>query len=315
MLLTSNDRRCRTRLRRVAAIVALAMASQAGPARAADPTTADCLGANDAAIALRNAHKLREARAQLLICAAASCPADVRNECVRKVADVNRSIPTIVFEAKDAGGNDLVAVRVTMDGAPLLERLEGTAVSIDPGEHSFTFQTADKAPVQRVFILREGEKERRERVVLGEAKPATAPPPASPGPVAPASPAPEGTTRSGGDSTRRVVGIVLGAAGLVGVGVAVYEQVTALNRQSDSESAASNVDPNVQATSKTLHHQAIEAQTYAIVSGALGVAAIGAGVILIATSFGSSAPKPAAAWTLVPEVAPTGAGLSLAGRW
>jgi hypothetical protein len=271
MLLTSDDRRCRTRIRRVAGAA--------------------------------------------MVAAAASCPVDVRNECVRKVADVNRSIPTIVFEAKDAGGNDLVAVRVTMDGTPLVERLEGTAVSIDPGEHSFTFQTADKVPVQRVFILREGEKERRERVVFGEAKPAAAPSPAAPLPGASASPSPEPAARSGGDSTRRVVGFVLGAAGLAGVGIAVYEQVTALNRQSDSESAASSADPNVQATTKTLHHQAIEAQTYAIVSGALGVAAIGVGVVLIATSFGSSSPKPAAAWTLVPTIGPTGAGLSLARRW
>src|SRR5215510_6041940 len=80
-----------------------------GSATAADPTTADCLAANDKSIALRNDHKLLGARTQLLICAASSCPADIRKECVRRIDLVNGSMPTVVFEAKDGTGNDLTA--------------------------------------------------------------------------------------------------------------------------------------------------------------------------------------------------------------
>src|SRR5580693_3270550 len=100
----------------LAALVASALTTS--HARAADPTTADCLNASESAIRLRSDHKLRAAREQLLVCSLAACPTDIRAECARRVEIVNGSIPTIVFETKDAAGNDLANVKVTLDGAP-----------------------------------------------------------------------------------------------------------------------------------------------------------------------------------------------------
>src|SRR3569832_1401140 len=134
---------------------------------AADPTTADCLSATESALTLRNQHKLRDARAQLLTCAAATCPSDVRDECVRRVAEVNAAMPTIVFEVKDGAGNDVSGVRVDMDGGVLAEHLEGTALSIDPGELTFMFTHAGDPQVQKLFVIREGEKGGRERIAKG----------------------------------------------------------------------------------------------------------------------------------------------------
>src|SRR5882724_84046 len=119
--------------------ILLGLLALAQRARAADPTTADCIAANDGSISSRNDHNLRAARAQLLVCAASACPADVRTECTRRVAEVNAAMPTVVFAAKDQTGKDLAAVKVTMDGEPLADRLDGTALSVDPGEHSFVF--------------------------------------------------------------------------------------------------------------------------------------------------------------------------------
>jgi hypothetical protein len=51
---------------------------------------------------------------------------------LRRVDEINAAIPTVIFEAKDGAGGDLSAVRVTMDGEVLAERLEGTALSINP---------------------------------------------------------------------------------------------------------------------------------------------------------------------------------------
>jgi hypothetical protein len=176
------------------ATVALRILS-AADAHADDPTTADCLSANEHSIQLRADHKLRDARAQLLICAAASCPADIRNACMQRVAKVNDAIPTVVFEVKDANDNELTAVTVTMDGQPLVARLEGTAISLDPGEHVFGFEAAEQPRVEKRLVIHEGEKDRRERVIVGAAAappasgvaPAPAPtmPPAPPPPVAP----------------------------------------------------------------------------------------------------------------------------------
>ena len=111
-------------------------------ADAADPTTAECLSANEASLTARSQQKLRDARAKLLTCAAPSCPRDVRDECTRGINEINAALPTIVFEAKDDAGADLIAVKVTMDGEVLTDHLEGTAIAVDPGAHTFAFESA-----------------------------------------------------------------------------------------------------------------------------------------------------------------------------
>ena len=75
-------------------------------ALAADPTVRDCLTASNTSVGLRSQHKLRETRAQLLICVAGSCPAEVRDECARRMERVTAAIPTIVFEVKDGAGRE-----------------------------------------------------------------------------------------------------------------------------------------------------------------------------------------------------------------
>jgi hypothetical protein len=220
------------------------------PARAADPTTSDCLGANESAISLRNEHKLRAAREKLLVCAAASCPTDIRNECARRVADINAAIPTIVFEVKDAAGRDLSAVKVTMDGQPLADRLEGTALSIDPGVHTFAFDTEGHPKVEKQLVIREGEKGRREPVMFGAAAPA-APQPA-PATVQVAPPAPEtkpppappqtdsGSVQSGeksGLGTQKTVALVAGGVGVVGVVVGTVFGLQAMSKYNQANDA------------------------------------------------------------------------------
>src|SRR5882724_2327615 len=103
----------------ISAVVACCVFFSAPSAQAADPTTADCLTANEKSIQLHSEHLFRAARAELLTCAAGSCPADIRTECTRRVAELNTAMPTLVFEVKDANGADLSDVKVTMDGAVL----------------------------------------------------------------------------------------------------------------------------------------------------------------------------------------------------
>jgi hypothetical protein len=164
---------------------ALASLATAPDASAADPTLSDCINANESSLAARTDHKLRQARAQSLMCAADSCPAEMRDKCKQRLEELNRAIPTIVFAVQDASGADLGGVKVTMDGQLIADRLEGTAISLDPGEHKFTFEVAGQAPIERTIILREGEKDRRERIVVGQpaGTPETTPPPGTPPPA------------------------------------------------------------------------------------------------------------------------------------
>jgi hypothetical protein len=211
--------RTTARLATAAAVLMTLLVTLVAPsARAADPTTVDCLSASEKALALRGEHKLRGARAQLLVCASANCPADIRKECARRVDEVNASIPTIVIGAKDPTGNDLSAVKVTMDGEVLTEKLEGSAISLDPGAHTFTFQTAGQPLLTKQIVVREGEKDRREMVQLGN-RPAPLPVPLPVKPVVVAVPVKPAPPPSKPLSKRRVAALAVGGFGVVGLGV------------------------------------------------------------------------------------------------
>jgi hypothetical protein len=266
---------------------------------AADPTTADCLAANERSIAFRNRHELRAARAELLICATSSCPEDVRTECARRVTEVNAQMPTIVFEIKDRDDNDLSAVAVAMDGQRLVERLEGTALSIDPGEHVFVFSVAGEPPVEKRLVIRESEKGRRERIIIGSQQPespvAVSQVPASWGTSNTQDPvAVQDSNPGNGKSVRRVIGVVAAGVGAAALGVALYEQLTARSRYAASERAAQSTNYAVAETAQPLYDQASDAQTYAIVFGAVGAVSLGTGVVLILTSLGGSEARSAA---------------------
>jgi hypothetical protein len=214
-------------------LVALGMVAPS-PATASDPTTADCLAASEASLTARNEHRLRAARNQSLICAAQSCPADVRKECLRHVDELNPAIPTVIFDVKDASGHDLTAVRATMDGEVLAERLEGTPLAIDPGNHTFRFETVGQAPVTTQLVILESQKDRRESVVFGN--PAAPPTPASPREAPPSS----------GLGTQRILGIAAAGVGVVGVGLGSVFGAMMLSKKSDAQLACSKQcsDPN-----------------------------------------------------------------------
>jgi hypothetical protein len=178
----------------VISLSAVAVVTSAAVARGADATAAQCIAANDSATKLRGQGKLLDARDALLSCAAPKCPASVREECEKSLDEVNQALPTVVFEPKDASGNDvLTPVKVSMDGKPLQDKLDGRGLSVDPGTHEFTFETAGQAPVKKTLLIHEAEKDRHEVVAFGGASapasaPATTPAPAA-GPTSASAPA------------------------------------------------------------------------------------------------------------------------------
>jgi serine/threonine-protein kinase len=222
-----------------------------------------------------------------------------------RVADVNSAMPTIIFEAKDAAGNDMVAVKVTMDGQPLATRLEGAPLSIDPGEHTFRFETDGQPGVQKTFVIRESEKDRRELIVLGAVAASTPPLDAT---LAGGDAAP-----GGGMSTKRLTGIIVGGAGLLGLGVGTTLLVLAssLSHRSASEDAASP------GSGHSDHEAALGDQTAGFVVGGIGIAALGVGAYLVLTG-GSSSSRSTTATTalhVLPTFGPHQAGLGLGGAF
>lgn len=197
------------------------------PARAAEPSTTECLAASDASLKAGNEHKLRAERQQLLICAASSCPGEIRKECARRVEEVNSSIPTLVFQAKDPTGADLSDVKVTMDGDVLAEHLDGSALVVDPGQHTFTFETPGQPAVEKQLVVREGEKERAEPIQFGT-------------PTGDDVNHPTETAGSGGKKTQKVIAAVVAGVGVAGLGVGGAFGVIAMSRKDDAEKACPN---------------------------------------------------------------------------
>lgn len=73
-------------------------------------------------------------------CAADDCPALVRNDCQEWGAAVTEALPSIIVDARDASGHDVGDVLVTMDGELLTKSVNGTAITVDPGPHTFVAQ-------------------------------------------------------------------------------------------------------------------------------------------------------------------------------
>lgn len=292
----------------------------------ADVTKEQCIAANGKAQDLRRGGKLFAAREQLRLCANPACPALVRDDCTRRLDELEKAQPTIVFEPKDGTGKDLLGVRVSVDGKLLAENLDGTALTADPGAHDFLFEVAGQAPVSQQFVLHEGEKGRTERIVIGPAMPVPAPssvsaagaPAKSVTPTdqsAPAMSSGEGASPGG---TKRVIGVVVGGVGIGLLGLATYYQATALSRDRDSDAAAASADPSVRATAHTIYGQASQAQTDALILGGIGVASIGVGLFLVLTSgstSGSSEPAKAAGLSARPFVGARCGGVSFGSSW
>ena len=239
-------------------------------ARAADPTTAECLSANEASLTARSQQKLRDAREKLLVCAARSCPGDVRDECTRGVNELNAALPTIVFEAKDADGADLIAVKVTMDGETLTDHLDGTAIAVDPGAHTFSFETPGHPKAEKKFVIREGEKGRREQIVLGGGE-------ASAGTTMPTGPAiAEPSPGLGG---QRIGALVAGGAGVVAIGVGTVFGLRAKSKHDDAQKICPDRQcPNMDGVK--LWNDAISAGNIATVAFVVGAVGIAGGAVL-----------------------------------
>jgi hypothetical protein len=281
------------------ALLALAFSLAAHSARA-ETTKAQCVKANANGQTLRLDGKFNEAREQLQACGAAACPQIVRNDCAQRLSELERTQPTIVFDVKDGTGADIVGAGVTMDGRPLAEHLAGTAIRVDTGEHEFVFTVPGQPPVTRKLVVQEGEKDRRERIVIGPV------PQAEPLPTSPA------VETSPGLGTRKVLGLAAGGVGVVGVAVgSIFGVLTfaAVSDQKKDCAGGGGSCPN--------HAQALSDHTAASSDSVISTAAFVAGGALLAGGavlfFAAprETPKPAPSLAITPLVGPGGLGLIL----
>lgn len=115
----------------------------------------------------RKEGKLLAAREHLLACSRELCMDIIERDCATWLGEVDQSTPTVVVFARDRWGDETLEVRVLIDGAIARDVLDAKAIAVDPGPHTFRFETVDGTPVEQKVILREGEKNRRLDVRFG----------------------------------------------------------------------------------------------------------------------------------------------------
>jgi len=162
----------------VSLMLGLAFASSAR----ADATQEQCVNAYEQSQSLTLEGKFRAAREQLLVCARPTCPKITQGDCGKWLATLEPKIPSVVVSAKSASGQDLERVRVLMDGVVLSENLDGRPVIVDPGPHTFRFESEGQVLEERVVIV-EGEKLRRLLADFAKLAPKVVEPPPPPPPA------------------------------------------------------------------------------------------------------------------------------------
>jgi hypothetical protein len=305
-------------LRFTAALVAGAVTLAAVSPRSAhadDKALSTCIAANESSIQLRSSHKLLKAREQSLACAADACPGLLRDACKKRLEQINASMPTIVFDVKDAAGGD-VAVKLTIDGQPQ-DTPQGTAIALDPGEHAFVFSAAGQPEVDKSFILREGERDRHEAVVVGAAAGAGLPLGTGTGATtggAPPPPPPPVPDRGSSWSGQKTLALVAGGVGLAGIGVGSVFGLMSHSSWSSSQSecpSASNCPQHGQAV--TDHDNASSQATISTIAFAAGGVALAAGAVLWFTAPHGTTESAKASLQITPGVGPGSGGLLVKG--
>jgi hypothetical protein len=219
----------------------------------------ECAAAAERAQSLRDAAKLRAALGELLACARVTCPAVVREDCAKWVVELQEQMPTIIVRAHDSRGRDVAGVRVLVDGAPLMGRLEGVAVGVDPGTHRFRFQAASGAATELELVINEAEKRRVVPVAFDVALEVDGTAPA----VAPTSPS---------EPSSRLPLYVVGGIGIAALGSFTYFE---LRGQSDYRALRDGC-----ARTRTCAQSDVDAARTELVVGviSLGTAVLAAGV-------------------------------------
>jgi len=143
-----------------------------------------CVSAFEQAQVERKKGGLLKARLELMICVQPTCPIAARQDCTRWLDEVDAALPTVVIEARDAHGREVRDVRVLVDSGLVATHLDGKAISVDPGTHSFHFELAGASPVDQQIVIREGQKNRQLGVRFDRG-PAPSAPSAGPRPVPP----------------------------------------------------------------------------------------------------------------------------------
>jgi hypothetical protein len=210
---------------------------------------------------------------------------------------------------------DLPDLLIQLDGNPLGRAVWGTRIPVDPGEHAIEASAPNKKPLRLVSkVSPAGDVE---TVTLAPLE--NAPPPASPPSRAPESPmsaaqsqAPLVAFRSPerhGTSTRRQIGLVSTAVGVVGLGVGSYFGVLAFRKHGEPGGGTCTELP----CDSTVRDEAATAADASTATFAAGLVGLALGAFLWFGDSSGSGDRPVV--SVLPSVGPGRGGIQLSTRF
>lgn len=218
----------------------------------------------------------------------------------QRIAEIEPRVPKLVVELAEGAP----AAELFLDHAPLPQASVGSELPVDPGNHTVVARWSDGRQTDATVRIGEGARE----VVRIELPPATGapPPPATAVSTAPqASSPPPDTASAPSSSGRRTLAFVVGGVGAAALGGSLLMGGLALGTKGDLEeecptpSRCSERGMSLRSRGQTL-------TTTGTVLGVLGLAGIGAGVVLLLT-----APEQGTSVALTPAILPGGGGALL----
>jgi hypothetical protein len=135
-----------------------------------------------------------------------------RSDAESELAALSPRIPSVTVDLKGPAPGD---VTVTIDARPLASTLVGASVPIDPGKHTFRAQLGAQQTEETASF---NEAESKHVLLALRAAEETAAPETAPAPLQRNEPAPATDSAPSASHTRRNVGLVTAAVGVVGLG-------------------------------------------------------------------------------------------------
>jgi hypothetical protein len=169
----------------------------------------------------------------------------------------------------------LQGVVVMLDGRAVEVGVWGSAIPVDPGEHTIETKGPGLVPWSTKEVVPPGAATHTVNVPVSLHEEAPAPPPPPPGVK----------EKEAEGSSWRTVGLVVGGVGVVGAGVGTVLAAVAAGKKGDALSHCQTTSPLVcDATGAQLYGSAQTAADLATVVFAASGAALGAGVVLFASA-------------------------------
>jgi hypothetical protein len=210
----------------------------------------------------------------------------------------------VVLEAKDEASVNVTAARATIDGAQVVDRLDGVPIEVSPGTHHVVFEAAGFRRSESTFVVTEGQRLRVVVFLIATPAEIIMSLPAHPDEPEPARPT---------SNRQRTVGLAVAGAGLAGIAVGSIWSLMSRSTYDDALSNECGGNPggcSAQgiADGKTAHSQAMVATIGFVAGGVL----LAAGAALYFTG-----PKRnGAGLAVAPALDGAGhAGMMLAGAW